>query len=211
MSRLLKLLAAFAAVALVGGRASAAPILGIESVTVAAPNTTGTFNVYITVPQGDPSITLGGFEFTLDTSGGAQFTAVDYPASNYVFDGVSFNQTFGFPFSYDSFPNTSFTASDLHKDVGQPFGGTTINPGDKYLLGTVSFTVPPLHGPGADVYPITFGELTNLSDQFGEPIPFTFANGAITVVPEPVSVAVFAGVVGLGALATRRRRSAPAA
>lgn len=201
MYRLVKMFVALTTIVAAAVPAVASPILGVESTVVHAPDTTGTVNVYLTVPIGDAAIKLGGFDFTLTTSGGAQFTAVNYPASNYVFQGNSFNQTFSFPFSLDSFPNATFTASDLANTF------TLINPGQTFLLGTVSFSVPPYAGATV-VYPLNIsGGALGLVDENGDPIAFTTANGTITQVPEPATLVVFGTLAAVG-FGVRRRRLA---
>jgi hypothetical protein len=110
------------------------------------------------------------------------------------------------PLSLDTFPNTSFTASDT--EFASP-GFRVLNPGDTFGLANVSFTVSPtaeLNQTDA----ITFvSSTTSLSDQNGSAIPFTTTNGTLSTVPEPSALieAATATLFGAGWFWWRRRRS----
>lgn len=201
------LLAVLSAVGLATA-ASAAPVITVGSAVV--PNGgPGTFDVTISNPDA-VVYDVGGFSLDLSTSGGLTFTGVDYPATNYLYDGNSFNQANGFPFSLDAFPNTAFNATDLHVDFGLP-GATTLNPGDVFTLATVSFDTPPFSGaPSGDLFNVILEGTTFLVDGNGVPIDATLVNGSVTatgsvtVIPEPATLAVFGAVAAAGLV--RRRR-----
>jgi hypothetical protein len=106
------------------------------------------------------------------------------------------------------------TGRDLLASDSATVGGTTLNPGDSFLLGQVSFdgSSPPAAGPVA----ITFGGATGLTDPNANPLAFTTQDGGITigrastVVPEPASPVLC--MVGGGSLVLAgclRRQYAP--
>jgi hypothetical protein len=102
-----------------------------------------------------------------------------------------------------TFPNTSFSVSD--SDGGSPFF-QTVNPGDKFGLANVSYTVSPTFSGTDTVSSLGLG--TSLSDINGNPISFTSIDGSIsTVIPEPSTLiqAATALLIGLGAVWRRRR------
>lgn len=199
----------------------AAPIITVKSTVVDYLQLKGSFGVTISVPLGDPAITLGGFQVDLGIPGGSSlvtFTKVDYP-SNYVFDFPSLNQLFLQPVG----TVTADTAETADASITEPLGGKTINPGQTYNLFNVFFDLNPKYdfnkdksfNGGSVKVPIQLDivpfPVTSLSDQFGDPIPYTFAHGTITViVPEPTSFALV-GLTGLAVAAWHRRRRRAAA
>jgi hypothetical protein len=119
----------------------------------------------------------------------------------------------GGPLSLDTFPNTQFTASD--SEFALP-GFRTLNPGDSFGLGHISFAVDPTTPSGTDAIVITSGDATSLSDVNLIPIPFTISNGLMSVgvaVPEPAALtqAALAAVIGLGVFWWRCRARAATA
>ena len=119
----------------------------------------------------------------------------------------------GSPFSFDSFPNTSFTVSD--SEFGAPFY-RSIAPGQTFGLVHVSYAVTAAASLGARTLTIDPNN-SSLSDASPNPnlIPFTTSGGTFTVmttsVPEPSTWLLTAfGALGSIALSSIRRRTAVA-
>ena len=110
--------------------------------------------------------------------------------------------------SFDTFPNSQFTASDF--EFAAP-GFRTVGPGDTFGLAHVSFTVSPTATLGTDTIAIASGTATSLSVENGNAIPFAISNGSITV-PEPCALAqaATAAMIGLGFWWWRRGKGAVA-
>jgi hypothetical protein len=119
-----------------------------------------------------------------------------------------------FAYSVSGAPGRDLTVSDTAN-----VGGTTLNPGDSFLLGRVSFAV----GSPTAAGPVTIHVSTeaqggsSLADPNGGTLNFTTRDGTITVgratsvVPEPASLALCAFGGGILVLAgcLRRRPYAP--
>ncbi len=176
---------------------------------VATPGSSGSFDVTIhnDNAMGGASFKIGGFSLGLSLSGapGVNFTAVDILTSI----GYVFVVSGGPPFSFDAFPNTSFSASDSEFDMS---GFREIAPGDSFGLAHVYFTVD-ASAAGGDRPLIldTFG--TSLSDETGiDPVAFqsvngnVHVNGGVSTVPEPATWVLMS--IGLGgAMFASYRRS----
>ncbi len=201
--------------------AQAQVVLSIANYSPAmpAPGSTGNqFDVVITNPIGSASAyTVQYFSFQLQVPAlsGIMFTSVVRPSSGYIFGSYNPPAPPNDPFSFDTFPNTNFTASDPVTIPPPPSAVTIPNDGTSYLLGRVTYSVGGGVSPGA-VIPVSFISAgTSLSDSMGGPIPFSSTNGSIQVgaaVPEPSTFALGGTIVGLvGLVAYRRRRRARAA
>ena len=155
----------------------------------------GTFEVTLSNTDATTYNVAGfSFELMLPSSSGVQFTAATTAtvAHPYLFSGSGAATVDpSFMFSYDPFPNTSFTASDTEFT----YSSIAVAPGSTFGLGLVSYSISP-NAPTGTV-PISFIALgTGLSDAIGNAIPFTTSGGSIQVqpasVPEPASFVLLA-------------------
>jgi hypothetical protein len=176
----------------------------------------GTFEVFLTntEPAGGQSFDVAGFSFELmlPSASGVEFTGANTATvgAPYLFDGTggaSIDPTF--TLSLDSFPNTHLAGSDAEF----AFPSITVNPGDVFGLGFITYSVAP-NAPGSDE-PITFISAgTSLSDAAGAGIDFSSdtQRGVIHVrggaVPEPGSLVLAATALGM-MLLTRTFRYRP--
>jgi hypothetical protein len=188
--------------------------LVIEAPNVTAgPGSTGSFDLLLvnTNPAGGASFNVAADSLELSLVGPLSVTFTDVSINTivpyiYVTSGTTQG---GGPLSLDAFPNAQFTASDA--EFASP-GFRTINPGDIFGLGHVSFAVDPSTVNGTDTILISSGPATSLSDENLNSIPFTISNGSISVgalaVPEPAALtqAALAALIGLGACWWRQRR-----
>lgn len=185
----LKLLAGLLAVALCPTSAKASFVMSIGNYHQTSP-LAGTFEVTLSNTD-NTTYNVAGFNFQLmlPNSSGVQFTGASTAtvAHDYIFNGTgSATVDPGFMFSYDPFPNTSFTASDTEFT----YPSIAVAPGSSFGLGLVSYNISP-NAPAGTV-PISFVALgTGLSDADGNAISFTTSGGSIQVhpasVPEPSS------------------------
>lgn len=170
----------------------------------------GSFEVSLT-NTGPSDVTVGGFSIQLNVGAGVQFTGVSTAtaANPYIFLGTGTGSVDpNFKFSTDTFPNSSFTASDT--EWADPTNGIKVTSGAVFGLALVTYSVvdPYLSG---DV-PISFlFPGTSLSDPNSVSLTFNTQGGVIHLrgVPEPSSVAMT--VIGFAAIALvriRRRRTA---
>jgi hypothetical protein len=182
---------------------------------IQAPNLTvalgssGSFDMLLidTDPIGSPAYSVAGdsLELTLTGSAGIAFTNVTINTIVPYIYAVSATTLPGSdPLNFGiTFPNTSFSVSD--SDGGSPFF-QTVNPGDKFGLANVSYTVSPTFSGTDTISSLGIG--TSLSDTNGNPIAVTSMDGSIsTVIPEPSTLiqAATALLIGLGAVWRRRR------
>jgi hypothetical protein len=188
------------------GAARADLVLQIQDST-AAPGGTGSFDVILKNPGG--SVDVGGFgiELSVPAATGVTFTGVNTataPAEPYIFGTLQSP-----PFSFDTFPNMQFSATD--SDMSPPFF-VTVSPGSTFGLAHVTFAVAAGTSPG--LVPVSFVPAgSSVSDNNGSPIPSTLINGTITIVsiPEPsllLLAAACAGFAYVGASRTRMPRKA---
>jgi hypothetical protein len=196
--------AAVAAVLLAWAACPARADLLIEALSsTAQAGGTGGFDVIIQDTGGTFHVAGFSVELSVSPSSGVSFTAVDTNTS----DSYLFGTLQSPPFTFDNFPNTSFTASD--SDFTSAF--VPLNPGDTFGLAHVSYSVlaGTPNGPVA-VSLLDIGGGTSLSDDSGDAVSFTPVGGTITVqtvVPEPSALALV-GVGGLVAyFSVRRTRS----
>ena len=182
----------------------------------------GTLEVWLT-NTGPTSVNVGAdsFELTLSGSGDVQFTSASTATSlqPYIYGSESLvnNQPpiLQIPFTYASFPNTDFIASDSWDFVDAPGGYATIAGGQTVGLGLIGFSVSSTASLGA--YQVGFGPGTTLTDP--TPTPLTIDNeigGTInvgiqiaSVVPElPTSIMwMFAAATGPVMWWSRRRKA----
>lgn len=169
----------------------------------AAAGSSGSFDLVLSDNDSAASqaIHLAGFDLTLQVTGptGVTFTAAGInTALPYVFVTSGTTQGGG-PLSFDTFPNTTFTASD--SEFAAP-GFRAVSPGTVFGLVHVSYSVAPSAALGDRPLTITAADG---SDESANAVALTPANGVLTVTaaPEPGSLALLgAGLLGL----LRRRR-----
>jgi hypothetical protein len=129
------LLLAAAALVLAAAPARADLMISVGSATV-APGGAGAFDVTLSNPLGDTAVQLGGFTVALSVASGSgiTLTRVDFPPTNYVFAGASFDQNFSLPLG----AVTATTGSA--NDVTDPVAFVTLNPGSSFALARFSFS-----------------------------------------------------------------------
>jgi hypothetical protein len=179
--------------------------------STAAAGGTGSFDVVLANTNGPsgPSFLVSGFsvELGVSSASGVKFTSADTntTAAAYIFGTLQ-----QAPFSFNTFPNADFIASDA--SVTSPYA-VSVDPGKTVGIEHVVYSVAP--GTAAGQVPVTLvlsNGTTSLNDVDGNPLAFTAANGIITVtgvvVPEP-STLVLLGMAGatLAAWRGRRRRA----
>jgi hypothetical protein len=186
-------------------------VIEAPNVTAAA-GSTGSFDLLLvnTNLAGGGSFNVAADSFALSLAGPLSATFTDVSINTivpYIYVTSGTTVPGGLPLSLDTFPNTQFTASDA--EFALP-GFRTLNPGDVFGLGHVSFAIDPSTPNGMDSIVIASDATTSLSDIDLNPIPFTIANGSITVgalaVPEPAALtqAALAATIGVGAFWWRR-------
>lgn len=179
--------------------------IGNYSPATPTPGSTGNqFDVLIT-NTGSP-VTVGFFAFQLQVAplSGITFTNVVRPASGYLFGAYNPPE----PLSLDTFPNTTFTASDP-ADLPTP-PAVTLNTGSSFKLGQVTYSVGAGVSPGAMI-PVNFiAAGTSLDNGLGNAVPFTTQPGQITVdaVPEPSTLAIGAVIAGVAGVVCLRQHRA---
>jgi hypothetical protein len=172
------------------------------------PGSSGSFDVLLvnTNPAGGASYDVAADSIELALLGplSATFTGVSINTIVPYIYVTSATTQGGGPFSFDTFPNTQFKASD--SEFAAP-GFRTVNPGDVFGLAHVTFAISPSSTGGTDTVTFVFPG-TSLSDINGNAIPFTTAT-----VPEPAALteAATAALLGLGSFWWHRRRRAVAA
>jgi hypothetical protein len=186
-----------------------------------APGGSGVFDVLLTDsdPGGSTSYQVAAFSYELTTTsditfGSATADSTGASGNSYIFTPVVFTNI-----------TSSNTGQDLiagDADFADASGYKTLNPGDTYSVGDISYTVAAGATPGGSI-PVSFANVspsgtqaTSLSDPNGNLFPVTATDGSISVspsvsvAPEPSSVATF-GVVALfaaGLVFKARRRQA---
>ncbi|MDB5350576.1 MAG: hypothetical protein JWN86_1823 [Planctomycetota bacterium] len=184
-----------------GPAAHAGLVFTVNDVTAAA-GSTGNTTLEVSLTNDsttDATPEIAAFQFRLMVSGasGVTFTDADILTANnpYIFG----TNTSAPPLSFDTFPNTTFTASDIYTILNS---GVALDPLQTVGLGRVTFDVAPSAG-GLVVVTI----VPNFTDSVLDPdgnrldLPYTFVNGSINVtpvaVPEPSSLVL--ALVGITA------------
>ncbi len=174
-----------------------------------APGSSGSFDMLLidTDPIGSPAYSVAGDSLELTLTGSADIAFTNVTINTivpYIYAVSATTLPESDPLNFGiTFPNTSFTVSD--SDGGSPFF-QTVNPGDKFGLANVSYTVSPTVSGTDTISSLGIG--TSLSDTNGNPIAVTSMDGSIsTVIPEPSTLiqAATALLIGLGAVWRRRR------
>ncbi len=168
----------------------------------APPGFAGTLELDLLNPSSNTqSFNVAGFQFELQVPGGSGvlFTnaTTSTTAESYIFAGNSIaNSHLGGSLLISALP-PSGTSDLLGADtVMTPGSYTTLNPGNSFGLGLISFTVSASAASGivpVSIIPFDFNTApsgTLISDNNGGSIPFTTSDGTITiragtVVPEP--------------------------
>lgn len=176
----------------------------VNSVVVPPTSTGNTFEVSITNVGNAASAPLAAFSFGLSVPGasGITFTnaTINTVTNSYLFLGQSSTP----PFSNNSFPNQSFIATDIYAASG----GISVNPGQTFGLGLITFDVAAGASSPTTVTLAAF-PATSLSDNLANNVPFTGFNGTITIaaVPEPTTWAMLGvGAITAGAWGYRRHQ-----
>lgn len=152
---------------------------------------TGAFDVILLSDGGTFLVAGFSLELSVPSVSGVMFTDVTTSTS----DAYLFGTLQAPPFSFDTFPNQDFSASDF--DLTAP-GSVTVNPGDVFGLAHVTYSVDP-KAPGGPVIVSLVPAGTSLSDDIGDPIAITTLDGTIRIppaVPEPPSLVL----TGLGSI-----------
>jgi hypothetical protein len=187
--RLASLLAAGMAL-LCAPEAQAGFVISVNDVSAAAGSTGNvTLEVSLTNDEATTSPEIAAFQFMLSVPGasGITFSVADTLTANnpYIFGANSSAP----PLSFDAFPNTGFTASDIYTIAS---AGVALAPGQTVGLGRVTFDVAP---SATGIIPVALvpNFTDSLLDPDGDPIlgTYQFLDGSIEVVtaavPEPSS------------------------
>jgi PEP-CTERM motif len=186
-------------------RAVAGLVLTVESSTTPVGGV-GSFDVLLS-NTGATSFQVAFFsvELSVPTASGVKFTAANTSTTmaSYIFGTLQSP-----PFSFDNFPNTSFTVSDSPQSAP---GFVTLTAGEVVGLEHVTYSVAAGTPTGPIIVSIDdIGGGTALSDLSGALVPFTPTNGTITVtlasVPEPSSLVLLAtALIGTTTVVRARR------
>jgi hypothetical protein len=178
-------------------QSSSAPVGGV-----------GSFDVDLGNIGGMTSYNVSGFSVELSVSAGSGVSFTDANVSTttapYIFGTLQTPPLVSMTFP---FPNTDFIASD--SSATAPFF-TTLMPGETFGLEHVSYSV----APGAALGPVTvslvgLGTTTQILDLNGNLLPFTPANGTITIttaVPEPSSLRLWSSALFVASMTMLARR-----
>jgi hypothetical protein len=180
-------------------------LLTAQSVSATVGDVNVMFNVYLT--NNGPAVDVSSFNFEINTTSSDiafQQATTSTTLFPYIFAG---NSLFG-PVISTNGPGQTLDVSDI---ADAPNSFTTVGTGASFGLGEIFFNVAPGAGPG--MAPVTFnmsGAFTSVSDINGNLQTLDFVSHQITVspgstVPEPGTFMLSAIVIGLSALAVRRR------
>ena len=167
------------------------------------PGSSGSFDIALvnTNATGGTSYDVGTdfLDIALSAPAGVTITDVNMSTSaSYIFT-ESVDANYGLPLATINTPPTSFNSNDAG-DIANGYPGyQVVNPGQTYGLAHVDYTVSSTSTGG--LVTILFNSLnvgTSLSDQNGNPLPFTTLNS----IPEPSALiqGATAALIGLGAL-----------
>jgi len=170
--------------ALVPTPVSAGLVLQVENASAQAGGT-GSFDVVLAATSGSFAVSAFSVELSVDSGSGVTFTgaSVNTTSEPYIFTTLQAP-----PLTFGSFPTFDFTASD--SDMTSP-GYVTLSAAGTAILGVenVTFDVTPGTPAGPIVVSIVSGFNTTVLDVNANSLPFTTADGTITVgasaVPEP--------------------------
>ena len=203
MRRFLMLAAGLGLMALAPLSASAQTGLTLKVDDVlAAPGTTGSFDVYFLEPVPDAgSEQLGAYNITVDVTPAPGASILTITSTSRT-DGLH-PPVLG--------TGGSFTSSGSDTDSGA--GSADVASGSEQDIDNLEGVLRVFYSVGASATASSFTLSINPVTEFtngvtGNPIPFTPLNGTFTIapVPEPTGLAV-AGVIGGMALLRRRRRA----
>ncbi len=151
---------------------STAPAGGNGSFDILLTNTGGTFD-------------LAAFSLQLSTPAGSGI-AFTLTNTNTLTAPYLFGTLQALPFSFETFPNVRFVASDTY--FASP-GFVTSTSGSDFGLAHIDYTVTTGASTGAfTVSLLDTGGATSLSDGNGDAIAFATSNGTISVTPQPNGV-----------------------
>lgn len=217
-----------AALAVVAATAIAAPCradlqLSLTTPTATAPGSSGTFQVLLsdTDPTGSTpyNVAADSFELTVGASTDVSFTNVTIPTNGTYIYAASFDNDDSFALNDGTYtlPGPTFIAFDSGDNTY-----TTLNPGDSYSLGQVSYSISGAASTG-DQVAINFSGLnvsTSLSDPYYSTIQLSCSDvtsGTITITPAvaavpepPTSWICVLAAAAVGAAWWSRRRAAGA-
>ena len=176
-------------------------VVPVNTNVTVPPGFAGTFELDLLNPSTNTQLfNVAGFQFDLQVSGGSGvlFTnaTTSMAAATYIFAGNSTADSF-FGGSLIVSPPPPPPTSDLlgFDTVATPGTFTTLNPGNSFGLGLISFTVGASAASGivpVSIIPFDINTTngTLISDNQGGSIPFTASDGTITihagnVIPEP--------------------------
>ena len=171
-------------------------ILQVENATAQAGGT-GSFDVVLAATDGTFQVSGFSVELAAAAGSGVRFTgaSVDTTTASYVFTTLQAP-----PFTFATFPTTDFTASD--SSMTAP-GFVTLTGPPTVTVGIehVTFAVAAGTAEGTVPVSIVIGDSTQILDVNADLLPFTTADGTITissaVVPEPSSAIMVLTALGL--------------
>ena len=186
--------------------AQAALVLEVENATALAGSSNNSFDVVLE-NTGPSSVTIAGFSFALTSSSRVTYTDVTTAtALPYIFNGNS-------DFAPDIVISAGAGAVSAGDNYATPNAGFTLAADTTVALGHVLFNIG---AGGAASIPVDISPAsddTELTSPAGAPITITtLEDGTImvTTVPEPSSLVLATGVLGVFGLVLKRRRASAA-
>lgn len=199
---------------------SISPISIIETSTAF----TGSFQVNLAnvtdTSNPAPSVSNFTIQLELNPSQGIQFTGISQNTvdsnnkGNYIFNNIGGAAELGnsYQFSTDTFPNSSFTASDSDFLGSTPTNGAspavTLNQGDSFGLALITFSATSATAGTAFLNFLSSG--TSIADTSGNTVNYDSSSGSIEVniasVPEPGTITLLAMAASVGMIMDRRGR-----